>query len=74
MPRTAEAYCPHCGYRTDAATAVDGSSSVPKEKEGDFSVCICCRSVSVFRADQTLRCPTMKETAEAQRALAALRS
>ncbi|HVQ49770.1 MAG TPA: hypothetical protein VMS92_06950 [Mycobacterium sp.] len=44
--------CPHCGYKMDAASPVEGTG-VPSE--GDFSVCINCAGLMVFTHDMTLR-------------------
>ena len=59
------AYCPNCGKRLDGYTPVDKPGAVPKE--GDLSLCLGCRNLLVFRADQTLRKATFKEYTEFER-------
>lgn len=68
--RTPANHCPHCGYRVDAASPAGDKPATPKE--GDISLCICCRGVSVFRADLTLRLPTGGEFGQIVDALGAL--
>jgi hypothetical protein len=39
--------CPHCGYKTDAATAVNEAETRAPEP-GDFSVCFGCGEINKF--------------------------
>lgn len=62
------ARCPHCDKQLDGFTGVGGErgdDAIPRE--GDFSICLGCRSVLVFNADQTVRASTEKEFKEFRR-------
>lgn len=50
--------CPHCGYRHDAAAAVDDDERGPED--GNLSLCFECGEWSVFE-DGNLRKPTDAE-------------
>jgi hypothetical protein len=52
-------HCTACGYPLNGAFDTEGDRHVPKE--GDFSICIECGAVMVYRADQTLRAMTTRE-------------
>jgi hypothetical protein len=59
------AVCPWCDHKLDGYTAVGGArGDDPVPREGDFSLCVNCRQVLVFRADQTVRKCTDKEAKE----------
>lgn len=54
--------CPSCGYRMDAATAVDAADPA-RPRPGDYSICLDCGSILVFLADYTHRLMTEEEAA-----------
>lgn len=52
MPEVPESKCPACGHVVDRATLPGDESVSPRA--GDFSVCIECGGVLVFRSDLTV--------------------
>lgn len=54
--------CPACGERHDASTQI-GSDTSSGPKDGDFSACSSCGTMSVFDStlDGGLRPPTMED-------------
>lgn len=56
------ARCPYCGKQLDGWTPVDVPEATPKD--GDFSLCVGCKHLVIFNADQTVREPTSKERKE----------
>lgn len=57
-----ESHCPQCDYKLDAATIARGADHIPEL--GDYSICINCGQVLIYRADLTLRQATAPEISE----------
>lgn len=55
---TPKSVCPECGKQMDCATGLN-TASCPSA--GDFSICIGCAAILVFKEDLTLRLPTDAE-------------
>jgi hypothetical protein len=54
--------CPACDYRLDSATIFHGEDVLPEPR--DFSVCLNCGQILVYRGDLTLRKATRAEISE----------
>jgi hypothetical protein len=56
--RTPEQKCLACNYKIDATTSAFGEH---KPRAGDYTMCLNCGAVSIFKEDLTLRAPTPEE-------------
>jgi len=64
--------CPLCEKTLDAASAVSDGDAHPAD--GDLTFCVYCGAPLVFRADLTVRLPTLAELAKAPPALTRARA
>ena len=60
--RLPESICRNCGLPSSAATHIEGDDISPEP--GNFSICVRCRTLSIFANDLTLREPTEDEWTE----------
>jgi len=58
-------HCPSCGKVNDGYTGISHTELNMKPDEGSLSICAYCGTISIFRADWSLRAPTKDELAEA---------
>lgn len=54
-----ESTCPTCNFRSNYATCVADKNALPEA--GDFSVCIECGEILVFKENLTLRAVTLDD-------------